>query len=531
MRWIVWGFLLVSCSLWAQEQALPKYATEAEKAMGPTIALRKTTPPPSGPIQTPAEYDPVEGILLSYQGSSSWKSILDQMAAQITTLGNADVYVMADSASEATTILTNMTNAGAVASRVKPLVAATDSIWIRDYGPRYVYEGNCRSIIDHTYNRPRPNDDAQPFFFGNYKHHTVYEIPLVHGGGNYHLHTDGEAHATRLINNENPDLTEQEIHDLWLNYQNVDTHFYTPFPTSIDSTQHIDMWMIALADHTSLISDWPNNAGSTQDQICDSTAQSLINAGYAVTRIPAFSVGGTHYTYTNAVICNDLVLVPSYTNSTVAPHNSEALTIWQNAMPGKTIVQINCQAIVTAAGVMHCIAMHVPVHLGGQNPTAYLQTRFEGQTLQGGNTANLRWISDDNMEVMHVDLAYSVDNGPFTEIANSLPALGNHTWNIPQLNSNNVRLRVTAWDAAGLSGIDTTAPFSVAGTVCRGDAAPLNGGDGIVDQDDLLVAIGFWLSSEESVDVWPATGPNTWGDGAVDIRDLVQILDLFGSCP
>ena len=34
---------------------------------------------------------------------------------------------------------------------------------------------------------------------------------------------------------------------------------------------------------------------------------------------------------------------------------------WQTAMgPDYTIIQIQAQAIVTAAGVLHCICMHVP---------------------------------------------------------------------------------------------------------------------------------------------------------------------------
>ena len=36
--------------------------------------------------------------------------------------------------------------------------------------------------------------------------------------------------------------------------------------------------------------------------------------------------------------------------------------VWQQALPTHTIIQIESQAIVTAAGVLHCICMHVPAY-------------------------------------------------------------------------------------------------------------------------------------------------------------------------
>lgn len=35
----------------------------------------------------------------------------------------------------------------------------SDSYWTRDYGPFWVYTDGGLAISDHTYNRPRPNDN------------------------------------------------------------------------------------------------------------------------------------------------------------------------------------------------------------------------------------------------------------------------------------------------------------------------------------------------------------------------------------
>src|SRR5690606_7482656 len=125
---------------------------------------------------------------------------------------------------------------------------------------------------------------------------------------------------------------------------------------------------------------WPVNQGSVQDVICESAANLLASRGSTVFRTPARLVNGNHYTYTNVVLCNNLVLVPSYTNSLVAPYNAQALVAWQNAMPGRTIVQINCEQMVASAGVMHCIMMHVPEPINGANPAVYLRTLRGGET-------------------------------------------------------------------------------------------------------------------------------------------------------
>ncbi|MDP6601455.1 MAG: agmatine deiminase family protein, partial [Phycisphaerales bacterium] len=149
--------------LLAKENALPRNMTPAEQRWvqdHPIAAPRGMTSPPSGPIHCAAEYEPMDAILLAWEGSNSWKNILATMAANITTIGNADVVISIESSSEQTSALSSVVSAGADSSRVRFVNRTTDSIWIRDYGPRYIFEGDCRAIVDHTYNRPRPHDNA-----------------------------------------------------------------------------------------------------------------------------------------------------------------------------------------------------------------------------------------------------------------------------------------------------------------------------------------------------------------------------------
>jgi hypothetical protein len=266
------------------------------------------------------------------------------------------------------------------------------------------------------------------------------------------------------VSNENPGLTDQQIHDTWLSYQNCDTTLMTPFPTSIDSTQHIDMWMQEVADDRMIISDWPLNPGSVQDVICDNAAVMLAARGYQVTRVPAFSVNGTHYTYTNMVVCNGVVMIPSYTNPTVAPSNTPAMTAIQSAFPGRTVVQIPCESIIPLAGAIHCIVMHVPKHrglpgaAGGLSPTTYL-VNLNGGRATPGTTQEIRWISDDDESVSNVDILLSTDSGLTfpTVIASAAPDTGSFLWHIPtSLATTHARVKVVGRDAPGNTGGDAS---------------------------------------------------------------------------
>ncbi len=514
--------------------AVPRNLTKEERAwldQHPLTVSRGTTTPPAylSDVRCPGEYEPMQGLLFAWEPwNTSITTILSTMIKEVTTTGAADAYVMVDTASEQTSVTSTLSAAGANMSRVKFSVATTDTIWIRDYGPRYIYEGAVRSIVDHTYNRPRPNDDIQPDFWAALKHQSIYGIPLIHGGGNYHLSGLSPSWATRLIANENPSLTEPQIINHWHDYQNVNTTLTNPFPTSVDSTQHIDMWMQIVGDNAVVISDWPSNPGSTQDVICDTTAASMASLGWAVTRVPAFSVSGVHYTFTNVVMCNNLILLPSYTNATVSPSNATALAALQAACPGKTVVQVNCQAIVTAAGVMHCIVMHVPAHLGGSNPTAYLRTLRGPETLTPGTNVDIRWSTDDDITVSNVDILLSLDGGTTwpTTIASMTADDGLFTWAVPSTYTTQGRIRVVARDASGNTGFDSSRDdlfINAPPPPCIGDA----NGSGVIDFADITSVLANYGNTGA-----PFIPGDANGSGVVDFGDITAVLAAWGTaCP
>ncbi len=509
-------------------EAVPRFMTPAELRwveQNPIVAAQRgaTAAPNSDGLRATAEYEPVHGICLAWEGQASWTNILREMAVHITTAGEAYVYIACDTTSEANSVMNTLNAAGANMSRVRTMIRSTDSIWIRDYGPRYAYLGDVRIGIDHTYNRPRFLDNAYNSWFVQQLDHGYYELPLVHGGGNYHLNSQTRGFATELIDNENPGLSLADIQDIWFEYQGIQTQITDAYPSFVDSTQHIDMWLQVVGPQAAVISDWPYNVGSTQDQVADGLAAQLASEGWAITRVPARSISGTHYTYTNVVMCNDIVLVPTYTNGSVSFLNQQALDAWAAALPDKTIIPINCQGIVTAAGVMHCITMHIPAHLGGENPTAYLDTLRGGESLDPGESVAIRWLTDaptPDPVPLTISIDLSTDGGQTysTPIVSGLPDTGIYFWTVPDIGTDQARIRVTAAiDQARTGHASSPANFSITGTpLCTGDAD----GDGDVDLDDLnMVLTNFGQQTSQG---------DADGSGTVDLDDLNMVLSNFG---
>jgi agmatine deiminase len=340
----------------SEPTCLPAYMTEEEKLLPMPQVSREAhvdRAPPTGEIHCAAEYEPNAGILFAWE---SYTDLLTDMTVGITTNDpDAIVHIVVDTSSEQTTAYNTLNSAGADMSQVDFVIRTTDTVWIRDYGPRYILEDGERAIIDHTYNRPRPNDNLLNDYLSVLWGEAEYDIPLTHGGGNFHLFANGDAFMTDLITDENPGLSEQDVIDLYAEYQNLDLTIYPAFPGSFDGTGHIDMWMLPVGDDKIIIGQYQPSDG-TPYTITENAVDDLESRGYTVYRIPGWNSGGTHYTYTNAVIFNDLVFISEFNHA----NDATALSVFQTAMPDHTIIPLDCSSIIHAAGALHCISMHRP---------------------------------------------------------------------------------------------------------------------------------------------------------------------------
>jgi len=501
-----------SPAAYEEPQSLPKYMTEAEKRIPfakPTREDFESRTPPSGQVYCPPEYAPCAGLLIAWE---SYTTILTQLAVGITSGDpEAKVWVVVDSTSEQSSAYSTLNSAGADMSRILFIVRVTDTVWIRDYGPRFIFEDGLRAIIDHNYNRPRPNDNALNDYLSSLWGEPQYDIPLTHGGGNFHLFANGDAFMTSLILTENPSLDDDDVIQLYHDYQNVNLTIYPGFPTSFDSTQHIDMWMLPTGDYKVIIGQYSSSTGQpytiTQNAVADLTAR-----GYTVYRTPGWNPGGTHYTYTNAVILNNQVFMSKFNVS----QDATAFAVFQSAFPGYSIHQIDCTGIIGAAGALHCIVMHVPAYPGGPDPTARVLSPNGGEFWYAGHTHDIMWYATDDVGVTSVDLWCSTDGGQSYPhfIATGEANDGTFEWTVPFTASDRCRVKVVAWDGDGHSGEDVSdADFTIALPVPTVTVLSPNGGE-------------EWLVGQEYDLRWQATD-----DVAVTSVDLYYSTDGGQSYP
>jgi agmatine/peptidylarginine deiminase len=352
----------VLASIADDEATLPRGFTPAERAQWqpPELSRAPLAPPPRA-VWTPAEYDKNGGLLIRW---GSQNAVLTEMVVAITTgEPEIEVFIVVSGSTQQSSASSTLSGAGADLSRVSFVQAASNSVWMRDYGPRFIDHAGLRAIVDHAYNRPRPLDNAIPGVFAQLLGERDYDIPLIHGGGNFHLFDDGSAYMTSLIVDENPGLSAQQIRDYYLAYQGLDLTITDPLPASFDSTQHIDMWMLPADDGRVIVNEYPDTGGvyTVPRQVSEATAAQLASRGKQVLRIGGWRVNGTHYTYANAVVLNRLVLICRFNG--YPDENANAIDVFEQAFPSRQIVTIDCSELITFAGAIHCIVMHAPAVL------------------------------------------------------------------------------------------------------------------------------------------------------------------------
>ncbi len=351
---------------------LPRHLTARERRQRQPDALSLPAPqaiPNYRFLRPQAEYERNDAILMRW---GQFSAVLTSMIVPITTGDSrARVKLIVSGPNQQTTAANSLSNAGADLSRVDFLQAPSNSVWIRDYGPRFASANFRPIIIDHDYDRPRPQDNQVPAQVANALDLPIYELPLAQGGGNYHSFANGEAFITDHILRENPGVSREQMKQLFAAYQGVDLTFFGTlsvdpngntgggFSSWYDGTGHLDMWFLPIDDNTVVIGEYsPSEWNGIPHEVTEDAVSVMEDRGYQVIRTPGWRANGTHFTYTNAVIVNDIVLTCAFNNS--ATENAQAQAAFEQAFPDRTIVPVNCSGIIGASGALHCIVKHKP---------------------------------------------------------------------------------------------------------------------------------------------------------------------------
>ena len=328
--------------------SLPQEMTPEERLQWD---IRRPTPtpsdPPPPPVRNVAEFERMQGVLIRYPLGITY-GLVREMSTDVL------VYTIVSSASVKTQAINNFTTNGVNMANVQFIVAPTDSIYTRDYGPWGIFDGsNSFGVMDFTYNRPRPNDDAIPGEVSAHLSQPMFTMDLIYGGGNYMTDGRGVAASTDLVVDENPDKTVDDIGQTVKNFLGVHTYHIVPDTTGT-YIKHIDTWAKFLAVDKIMIRQVPPShpryaeTEAAVDYFASQT--SSFGTPYQIFRVQT----PNNQPYTNSLILNNKVLVPIVNG----PWDDDAIAAYQAAMPGYEVLGFTGSWLSTDA--LHCRVMGIP---------------------------------------------------------------------------------------------------------------------------------------------------------------------------
>ncbi|MBE0432494.1 agmatine deiminase family protein [candidate division WOR-3 bacterium] len=394
------------------EQLLPKWMTPEETERAGEIGRGHVlTTPPDGWVETPAEFEQLRGVFVTWI-YGSYNTIFRQIVAEAAEV--CKVYIIVGSASEQNSITNYLQTNSVPLDSITFYVWPRDAIWIRDYGPWFVREhDNTEGIVDFIYNRPRPLDDTIPWRIGQAWSLGVYGSPLRHAGGNFMVDGLGTGFASTLLYQENAGYTPAQIESLMLAYSGLERLIVLD-RINIEYTGHIDLWTKILNDTLVMVGEYA--AGHQNYTILNAHADSIARCQnregfpYRIVRIPMpWSTSSAPPSYLNSLFVNNKVLVPLWNQA----EDDTALFIYQQALPGHEIVGINCSAMGGSGGAIHCITMQAPsaryVHVH-HHPLTDTSDTLNDYRVRARIATSSSLVADSTL------VYYKIDGGAFSDV-------------------------------------------------------------------------------------------------------------------
>ncbi len=429
MKYILLLLIYLVTSTYSFSQELPNYLTEKEKLIyktyqPPFINYDDINPPPT-PVRTMAEWEEVQGIIVTW---TSYNSILRQIIDYAQDEGLVYIVCL-----DSNSVKSYLTSGGVPLINLKFILTSFNSVWCRDYGPWAVYSGVSDSLklIDWIYNRPRPLDDAVSVAFANFINVPLYQTTaspynLTATGGNFMVDGNGTGFSSKLILNENSGLTESQVNNIMRLYMGVNRYIKMETLPN-DEIHHIDMHMKLIDEETILVGQYPT--GVADGPQIESNIQYITNnfltcygRPYKIVRIPMppnasgqYPPTANYFTYTNSVFINKTVIVPIYGLA----QDTTALRIYRENLPGYRIESINCTSMITALGAIHCITKEIGVNepvfishaklLNTNVTTAPYEVRSYIKSKSGISLAKVYWRTDSTQAYNPVNTTQALD--------------------------------------------------------------------------------------------------------------------------
>ncbi len=284
---------------------------------------------PSGAIRFVAEFERMSSVIVRYPFGITVE-VIKELASDLK------VFCLATTANQAAA-RSAMQAGGVDMAQVQFINVATDSYWTRDFSPWPIFDAAGKAgLVDFTYNRPRPNDDAVGPSYSTALGLPLYNMDLIHVGGNFMGDSYTIGSSSSLIYKEN--LATNSIDSTTVNQRMANSLGIQPYYTTADPTgnyiEHIDCWGKFLAPDKVLICRVaPSHAQYAKIEATAkyySQKKSAYGKPYRVYRVetPNFEP------YTNSLILNDKLIMATMGTS----QDAAALEVYKKAMPGYKVM-------------------------------------------------------------------------------------------------------------------------------------------------------------------------------------------------
>ena len=354
---IIFALAALSLKLFSSydDKPLPNWidpTREVSDNKPPVLYTRATLPPD---FRIPAEYEPVQAVVIGWMG---YYDMLTEIAKATTTLANAKIWSVEGPYSIP----------GVSSDLYSQVDCPLDTVWMRDYGPFGLSSlKNEIGIVDTIYRHYsyRRDDDALPTCLGRQKGVDTFGANLILDGGNFMIDSAGNLFMTKRTYTWNNNKTKQEVDRILMEnfrIKNIYALDYAGYPNSpADGTGHIDMFAKLLNDFTVLISiadtePYKSNALKAISFFENLTAPD--GGNYKIIKVKGWEKSRTWYTYTNSLIVNNVVLMPSY--SGYKELEDLAINAYKEGIEGVFVKPINSDSSIYSGGSIHCVTQTIP---------------------------------------------------------------------------------------------------------------------------------------------------------------------------
>lgn len=352
------------------EGTLTRSLNDASFSISTTDSSRQPTPYQGGKVRIPAQWEPMEKVLISWGifYPPLWQ-MHAQMAEAISKVANVEILVPSELWARAITVLLSWREFARM-ENIKFTVLKTNDVWIRDYGPILaVDEENKLVALNHIYdplpNYPQADDDTMPERWS--AHH---EIPML----NYDLHTEGgnlwtDGQGTLIISERifyaNPYYDRGTLENYLHTFLNFDKLIITP-RVAIEETGHVDLLTKLATEDTVLVSkasSFSTKMSLVKNRRLFMRERNAKGKQYNVVELPTpplyfnWFVYPIRRSYTNALTINQTVLVPTYSIA----EDDTALAIYEQTLPHHQIIPIDCSVAINGGGAVHCMTKEIPL--------------------------------------------------------------------------------------------------------------------------------------------------------------------------